>query len=83
MSWAFKEDQYSADGSIVNTDSDDDKYRYIYKGQSIPLDLRYLEQAFRKHLWLEQANAGDATGAPPGVNAEDVDSCWGGHKKKK
>jgi hypothetical protein len=83
MRRALEEDQYSANGSIVDTDSDDDEHQYIYKGQSIRLDRSYLVQAARKHLWLERVNAGNAAGAPPGVDTEDADSRRGGRKKKK
>lgn len=57
MRRALEEDQYSANGSIVDTDSDDDDLQYTYKGQSVRLDRSYLVQAARKHLWLERHNA--------------------------
>lgn len=60
MRRALEEDQYSANGSIVDTDSDDDELQYMYKGQSIRLDRAYLIQAARKHLWLERNAAGVA-----------------------
>ena len=58
MRRALEEDQYSANGSIVDTDSDDDDLQYTYKGQSVRLDRSYLVQAARKHLWLERNAAG-------------------------
>lgn len=58
MRKALEEDQYSANGSIVDTDSDDDEHQYMYKGQSIRLDRAYLLQAAKKCGWL-----GDASGA--------------------
>jgi hypothetical protein len=83
MRRALEEDQYSANGSIVDTDSDADDHQHIYKGQSVRLDRNYLLQAARKHLWLERINGGHASAAGPGANADDADSRRGGRKKKK
>ena len=69
MRRALEEDQYSANGSIVDTDSDEDDHQYTYKGQSIRLDRNYLLQAARKHLWLERAS-----GAPAVTPAENDDA---------
>ena len=52
MRKALEEDQYSANGSIVDTDSDDDDNQYMYKGQSIRLDRAFLLQAAKKCAWL-------------------------------
>jgi hypothetical protein len=52
MRKALEEDQYSANGSIVDTDTDDDDHQYVYKGQAVRLDRSYLSQAARKHNWL-------------------------------
>ncbi len=89
MRRALEEDQYSANGSIVDTDSDDDELEYMYKGQSLRLDRAYLVQAARKHLWLERY----ATIAPVSTvssvakdtqEVEDADGRTGrGSKKKK
>jgi hypothetical protein len=84
MRRALEEDQYSANGSIVETDTDDEDHNYVYKGQSIRLDRNYLVQAARKHLWLERVNAGTATGAPPGgPSTDENDKGKAGRKKKK
>jgi hypothetical protein len=83
MRRALEEDQYSANGSIVDTDTDDEDHNYVYKGQSIRLDRNYLVQAARKHLWLERVNAGTATGAPPGPEMDENDKGKVGRKKKK
>jgi hypothetical protein len=92
MRKALEEDQYSANGSIVDTESDDEEHQYVYKGQSIRLDRNYLVQAARKHLWLEARNAsiGGGTGVPPGsggmINGCDLDDAEtrrAGRKKKK
>ena len=52
MRKALEEDQYSANGSIVDTDSDDDDHQYVYKGQSIRLDRAHLMQAAKKFGWF-------------------------------
>lgn len=80
MRRALEEDQYSANGSIVDTDSDDDDHQHIYKGQSIRLDRNHLMQAARKHLWLERINGGSAS---IGSGADDPDGRRAGRKKKK
>ncbi len=59
MRKALEEDQYSANGSIVDTDSDDDEHQYMYKGQSIRLDRAHLLQAAKKCGWF----FGDSGGA--------------------
>lgn len=59
MRKALEEDQYSANGSIVDTDSDDDGHQYVYKGQSIRLDRAHLMQAAKKYGWF----FGDMNGA--------------------
>eukprot|EP00934_Nitzschia_sp_Nitz4_P003776 Nitzschia sp. Nitz4//scaffold122_size67431//51560//53101//NITZ4_006093-RA/size67431-augustus-gene-0.53-mRNA-1//1//CDS//3329534427//3766//frame0 len=61
MRMALEEDQYSANGSIVDTDSDDDDRQFTYKGQAVRLDRNYLIQTARKSLWLERNNVGVST----------------------
>lgn len=56
MRKALEEDQYSANGSVVDTDSDDDEHQYMYKGQSIRLDRAYLLQASKKIGWLHDGS---------------------------
>jgi hypothetical protein len=80
MRRALEEDQYSANGSIVDTDSDDDDPQHIYKGQSIRLDRNHLMQAARKHLWLERINGGSAS---IGSGNDDAEGRRSGRKKKK
>ncbi len=67
MRKALEEDQYSANGSMVDTDSDDDEHQFMYKGQSIRLDRSYLLQAARKHVWLAGGvgQAGNKGGSGP------------------
>lgn len=64
MRKALEEDQYSANGSIIDDDTDDDDHQYMYKGHSIRLDRSYLLQAAKKHNWL-----GDGSGAGSVVTA--------------
>lgn len=82
MRRALEEDQYSANGSIVDTDSDDDDHQHVYKGQSIRLDRNYLLQAARKHLWLER-HGNSGSGASIGAGADDPEGRRAGRKKKK
>ncbi|MGK3742207.1 MAG: hypothetical protein ACI8RD_004197 [Bacillariaceae sp.] len=64
MRKALEEDQYSANGSIIDDDTDDDDHQYMYKGHSIRLDRSYLLQAAKKHNWL-----GDGSGAGSVITA--------------
>lgn len=80
MRRALEEDQYSANGSIVDTDSEDEDHQHIYKGESIRLDRNYLMQATRKHLWMVKVAGGNASGPPP---ADDTDGRRKARKKKK
>lgn len=49
MRRALEEEQYSANGSIVDTESDDDGEPYLYRGQPVRLDRAALLQAVRKY----------------------------------
>ena len=64
MRRALEEDQYSALGSIVDPDSDDDE-PFLYRGQPVRLDRTALLHAVRKHNLLERL------GAPPAAPEED------------
>lgn len=75
MRKALEEDQYSANGSIVDTDSDDDEHQFVYKGQSIRLDRSYLLQAARKHTWL---GGGGGVGGVAGVGPGTMGNIKGG-----
>jgi hypothetical protein len=66
MRRALEEDQYSALGSIVDPDSDDDE-PFMYRGQPVRLDRTALQHAVRKHNLLERL------GAPPTVPEDDDD----------
>ena len=84
MRRTLEEDKYSANGSIVDTDSDDDDHQYIYRGQTVRLERSTIIQAARKHLWLERGGgpSNQAAGSSIGDN-DDADSRRGGKRKKK
>ncbi|KAG7357281.1 CW-type zinc finger domain containing protein [Nitzschia inconspicua] len=77
MRKALEEDQYSAHGSIVDTDTDDDDQQYVYKGHAVRLDRNYLSQAARKHNWLgfsaTSTKIPSATQDDNGIDDEDDD----------
>lgn len=55
MRRALEEDRYSAVGSIVDTDSDDDDpQKYRYKGLAVRIDKAAIQQAIRKHQLYER-----------------------------
>jgi len=66
MRKALQEDQYSANGSIVDTDSDDDEHQYMYKGRSVRLDRVYLLQAAKKCAWLHDLSNERLLASPSG-----------------
>ena len=51
MRRALEEDQYSAHGSIVESDSEDDEQKFVYKGNTVRLDRSFMLQTARKHNW--------------------------------
>jgi hypothetical protein len=81
MRRALEEDQYSANGSIVDTETDEDDHQYVYRGQSVRLDRNYLLQAARKHLWLERV--GGKKDGEASATSDDKDDRHGGPKKIK
>ena len=83
MRRALEEDQYSANGSIVDTDSEDEDMQHsVYKGQSIlRLDRAHLLQAARKHYWLGRHSHNNGPGATSA--GEDGDGDDRQNKKKK
>lgn len=62
MRRALEEDQYSAKGSIVDTESDDEG-DHTYRGLSVRLDKAALQQAVRKHNLLQRLSGGIFGGA--------------------
>jgi len=55
MRRALEEDQYSAVGSVVDTDSDEDLPVYHSRsGESLTLDRTTIVAAMRKRLWMER-----------------------------
>jgi hypothetical protein len=71
MRRALEEDQYSAAGSIVDTESDEDDHVYTYRGMSVRLDRTALLQAVRKLNQMERTSGG---GSSVTVHAEDEDA---------
>jgi hypothetical protein len=57
MRKALEEDQYSAIGSIVDTDSDSDDHEFMVKGRPVRLDHNAIMSAMRKRLWMERVSA--------------------------
>jgi CW-type Zinc Finger len=53
---ALEEDQYSAAGSIVDTESDEDD-EYMYRGKPVRLDRSAIQQAIKKMAHLERMGA--------------------------
>jgi CW-type Zinc Finger len=96
MRRVLEEDQYSANGSIVDTDSDVED-NLTYRGETVRMDRSALMAAMRKHLWMERLNSGtgnvvtpkpSGTGVPGGVTVleeddDDNDNRRGGGRKKK
>lgn len=75
MRRALEEDQYSANGSIVETDDEDEEYKYMYRGQPVRLDRNSMLQATRKHLWMERTGG---VGAMPKFTSKEVSDGDGG-----
>lgn len=73
MRKALEEDQYSANGSIVDTDTDEEDHQYVYKGQAVRLDRTYLSQAARKHNWLGSGATSGKPAAQEDVGDDDED----------
>ena len=65
MRRALEEDQYSAKGSIVDTESDDEG-DHLYRGVSVRLDKAALQQAVRKHNLLQRLLGGMASHSSSG-----------------
>lgn len=76
MRRALEEDQYSAHGSIVHTDSEEED-NFWYRGQSVRLDRSALQHAVRKHNLLERL------GAPAPEEEEDDDDDDGSGRSKQ
>ncbi|CAB9502464.1 CW-type zinc finger protein 4 [Seminavis robusta] len=96
MRRVLEEDQYTANGSIVDTDTDNEE-SIAYRGETVRMDRSALMGAMRKHLWMERLNSGagnvvtpkpggGAAGASGGAgddDEDDNDNRRGGRKKKK
>jgi hypothetical protein len=77
MRRALEEDQYSAVGSIVDTESDDedDQYAhtYSYRGSAVRLDKAAMIQAVRKYILFEQRSHNNSNVVPLSTNHDDDD----------
>lgn len=84
MRRVLEEDQYSANGSIVETDSDSED-NFTYRGEAVRMDRAALMAAMRKHLWMEKMSAAPVgiTAKPGEEDEDDNDTRRGGRKKKK
>jgi len=70
MRRVLEEDQYSAMGSIVDTDSDEED-QYVYGDDSLRLDRKTIQLAARKYALMESKRSQKATGQ--GGEEEDED----------
>ncbi|CAB9514488.1 CW-type zinc finger protein 4 [Seminavis robusta] len=87
MRRVLEEDQYSATGSIVDTDSEHED-NLTYRGETVRMDRSALMGAMRKHLWMERlhsSSSGNNTVVTPkpGDDEEENDNRRGRKKKKK
>jgi CW-type Zinc Finger len=71
MRRALEEDQYSAAGSIVDTESDEEDL-FTFRGQAIRLDKSFMQQTVRKLNALERSGS-TSTSAPHGDDEFDDD----------
>lgn len=86
---ALEEDQYSAAGSIVDTESDEED-QYMYRGKPVRLDRSAIQQAIKKMAHLERLGAvaaeasGGTTASEGDKEQEDGGGLAGrGNNKKK
>ena len=92
MRRVLEEDQYSANGSIVDTDSEGEE-TYTYRNETVRMDRSALMAAMRKHLWMGRLSSSSGSGnvvSPKGAGGgggddgdDDNDNRRGGRKKKK
>jgi hypothetical protein len=66
-----EEDPYSANGGIVDTDSDIEDNR-AYRGEMVRMDRSALMAAMRKHLWRERLNSATGNVATPKAGGTGV-----------
>ena len=87
MRRVLEEDQYSANGSIVDTDSEGEE-TVTYRNETVRMDRAALSAAMRKHLWMGRLNSsGGGNVVSPKAGGDDGDddndNRRGGRKKKK
>lgn len=63
MRRALEEDQYSAKGSIVDTESDEDDHTYTFRGITVRLDKAALQQAVRRHFHVQRLSGPPQNGS--------------------
>jgi hypothetical protein len=94
MRRALEDDAYSALGSIVDTDTDEDDCEFRTRSGKIRLDRTTILAAMRKRMWVERmtdgnTNSGGATtivAGPPGATSSaggNADSGASTKKKRK
>jgi hypothetical protein len=95
MRRALEDDAYSALGSIVDTDTDEDDCEYRTRTGTIRLDRTTILAAMRKRMWVERMtegniNSGGATtivAGPPGATSKsasgNVENSASTKKKRK
>ena len=90
MRKALEEAQYSAVGSVVDTDTDDDDHEFKTKsGELVRVDRSAIVSAMRKRMWVERMSTGNIanSGGPKCVVAttpiEKEDTPMEKKKRKK
>ena len=83
MRRALEDDAYSALGSIVDTDTDDDEHDYRTRGGTIRLDRNAIMGAMRKRLWVERMSGNSGSGSGNAVVTDEDDAKRIKKKRKK
>lgn len=91
MRRALEDDAYSALGSIVDTDTDDDDCEFRTRGGTIRLDRTTILAAMRKRMWVERMTETNSSGtsaiavvgAASVGNANNSESTGSKKKRKK
>jgi len=85
MRRALEEDQYSAVGSVVDTDSEEEENHYRTRSGMVRLDRAMILQSMRKRLWMERMNgsSGSALVASPLDDLAEEQATNRNRKKKR
>jgi CW-type Zinc Finger len=78
----LEEDQYSAAGSIVDTESEEED-NFTYRGQSVRLDKAFMQQTVRKMNALERNGLASTFVAQGGEDCDDDDDGAGSSGNKR